>query len=65
MLAAHEAELGTCWVMYFDPHKTAELFTLPEHIIPVAMLPIGYPKDDAVPSDRHNSRFDSEKILLK
>ena len=53
MLAAHDLGLGTCWVMYFDPAKTAELFALPENIVPVAMLPIGYPADDAVPAGVH------------
>ena len=65
MLAAHDLGLGTCWVMYFDPAKTIELFDLPENIVPVAMLPIGYPADNARPSKLHDSRFDIEEILLK
>jgi len=27
-----------CWVMYFDPMKTKELFELYDEIVPVAML---------------------------
>ena len=63
MLAAHELGLGTCWVMYFDPAKTSELFGLPENIAPVAMLPMGYP--DAAPSDKHEQRAASDEFLLK
>jgi len=64
MLAAHALGLGTCWVMFFDPAKTVALFSLPEHIVPVAMLPIGYPAADAVPSQGHGQRFEVGKTLL-
>ena len=64
MLAAHEIGLGTCWVMYFDPAKTVELFVLPDNIVPVAMLPIGWPADDAAPADKHEQRFPLGEILL-
>ena len=64
MLAAHDLGLGTCWVMYFDPAKTAELFALPKNIVPMAMLPIGYPADDTSPSERHHERVALNQILL-
>ena len=64
MLVAHAAGLGTCWVMYFDPAKTTELLCLPENIVPVAMLPIGYPADDAAPAERHEQRLPLKKLLL-
>ncbi|MDR0889925.1 MAG: nitroreductase family protein [Oscillospiraceae bacterium] len=62
MLQAHDLGLGTCWVMYFDPAKVAEQFALPEHIVPVAILPIGYPVDDAAPAP--TKRFGVENMLL-
>ncbi|MCL1817269.1 MAG: nitroreductase family protein [Clostridiales bacterium] len=65
MLAAQEVGLGTCWVMYFDPAKLAELFALSENIVPVALLPIGYPAKDAVPADLHEQRLPLNEILLK
>jgi len=64
MLAAHEIGLGTCWVMYFDPAKIVELLALPDNIVPVAMLPIGWPADDAAPADKHEQRFPLGEILL-
>ncbi|MDR0325058.1 MAG: nitroreductase family protein [Oscillospiraceae bacterium] len=64
MLAAHEAGLGSCWVMYFDPAKTSELFALPENVVPMAFLPIGYPAKDAVPTQPYDQRFALEQILL-
>jgi nitroreductase len=65
MFAAQELGLGTCWVMYFNPAKTAELFNLPENIVPVAMLLVGYPAGDAVPAAEHSDRLALDKILIK
>lgn len=41
-LAATSIGLGTCWVCNFDVEKCVALFEWPEHIRPVALLPIGY-----------------------
>ena len=61
MLEAADLGLGSCWVARFaraDAHRT---FELPENIVPVALLPIGYAAEDAVPSPRHESyKADSE-----
>ena len=64
MLAAHELGLGTCWVMYFDPVKTRESFSLAQNIIPVAFLPIGYPAEDASAAYGHAHKQLLDKILL-
>ena len=64
MLAAHDLGLGSCWVMYFNPAKTIELFALPDTIAPVAMLPVGYPAKDAAASEGHYDRLPLEKTLF-
>jgi nitroreductase len=64
MFAAHEAGLGSCWVAHFDPAKLSELFALPENIVPIALLPIGYGADDAKPAAMHTNRNELEKTLL-
>jgi nitroreductase len=53
MLEATDLGLGSVWVMHFDPAKLRELFALPDSIIPVAVLPMGYPAPDAEPNPRH------------
>ncbi|GHV07359.1 nitroreductase [Clostridia bacterium] len=64
MLATHEQGLGSCWVAHFDPAKLTELFALSENIVPVALLPIGYPVDDAKPAAMHTAKNKLEDILL-
>ena len=42
-LGATAMGLATCWVCNFDPTVITSAFNLPEGIVPVAILPIGYP----------------------
>lgn len=42
-LAAADNGLGTCWVAAFDPGKVSAAMGLPDHIEPLALLPIGFP----------------------
>lgn len=42
-LQAAELGLGTCWVCAFDAQKCSQVLGLPDHIEPIALLPLGYP----------------------
>jgi nitroreductase len=64
MLESVDIGLGSVWVMYFDPSKLRELFELPDNIIPVALLPVGYPAPDAEPSPRHFEKKLLEDLIL-
>jgi len=44
-LAAVEEGLGTCWIGSFYPEKVRELCGIPEDIVIVELLALGYPKD--------------------
>ncbi len=55
MLEIANLGLGATWVGYFDAKVMSKTFNLPENIIPVALLPAGYP--DAAPSPRHAERL--------
>jgi nitroreductase len=43
LLAAHASGLGTCWVGAFDDQKVSSILNLPDHIKPIAIIPMGYP----------------------
>ncbi|NVO11816.1 MAG: nitroreductase family protein [Bacteroidales bacterium] len=45
MLAATDNGLATCWVCKFDVMKCSSILELPAHITPIALIPLGYPKD--------------------
>lgn len=44
-LAATSVGLGTCWVCNFDPEILRANFHIPTHLEPIAILPVGYPKN--------------------
>ncbi len=56
MLEAVNLEIGSTWVLYFDPLKVIEAFDLPKNIKPYCLLPIGYPAIDSVPAEMHFQR---------
>ena len=71
MLEATNLGLGTTWVGSFSPEKLVEVYEIPENLVPVAILPIGYPSEEATPSKLHFQRNEIEdfvywnKILIK
>jgi 5,6-dimethylbenzimidazole synthase len=42
-LAARAEQVGVGWVSILDPLELARLLALPEHVVPVAYLCVGYP----------------------
>lgn len=44
-LQAAELGLGTCWICNFDVIACREVLQLPNHIEPVALIPLAYPAD--------------------
>lgn len=64
LLAAHDFGLGAVWIgihpMKEIMEPVSEYFNLPEHIIPVSMVSIGYPAEKV----EAENRFNKEKIHL-
>jgi nitroreductase len=56
LLAAHGLGLGACWIGAFDSAKVARELNLPEHLVPVAILPIGHPAES--PKERRKRSDD-------
>ena len=54
MLQAADLGVGSCWVGYFNPDKVSEVLGLPENITVTALLPIGYPAENAEPLPLHS-----------
>jgi len=64
MLEATNLGLGSTWVGHFDPEAIIEKFALPNNIIPVAILFLGYPHEDSTPHMYHNTRFERSKTVF-
>lgn len=64
MLEIHALGLGTTWVGHFDVDRVKEFFELPEHLVPVAILPLGYPKKDCMPHALHSKRNDMNQSVF-
>jgi len=47
MLAAAHEGLGTCWVGAFESQPVKELLAIPDDVEIAAIIPIGFPVDDA------------------
>ena len=58
MLEAWEQGIGSCWVGAFAADSVREALSLPETIRVTALLPLGYPADDAEPAAIHTTYRD-------
>ena len=64
ILQAWDIGIGSCWVQYFDPKKTKEVFNLPDNLTPVTFLPLGYASDDCKTSRNHGNRVPINDLLF-
>jgi len=55
-LQACELGLGTCWIGAFEEDEARKILNIPEHVRPVAMIPLGYP--DQLPSKKLRKSLD-------
>ena len=65
MLAAWELGIGSCWVGYFNAADVSRVLELPENIVVTAMLPIGYPAENAEPLALHSSFRDRDDTVTE
>lgn len=64
ILEATNLGLGSVWVRYFDVSQVQKEFNLPENIIPICLMPIGYAADDYKESPLHNQRKELSETTL-
>ena len=56
LLEVQNLGLGATWVAFFDPYKLSEQFPEENFGKLIALFPVGYPNEDAHPSDNHYLR---------
>ena len=63
MLQAADLGLGTTYVGMFEPEKLRAAFPELEGLVPIALLPLGYPAEGAHPSRLHADRKPMEELV--
>jgi len=53
MMCAQDLGLSSCWITYFDPKIVRTEFNIPDNLIPINILVIGYGADEPQSPDRH------------
>ena len=51
--------LGACWISAFNEGEVSKILKLPPYIIPIAIIPVGYPKGDI----EYTSRIDTNQLI--
>ena len=64
MLEIADLGLATTWVGAFNHQKARELFDIPEYLVPVALLPVGYAADEVEPHPWHFKRFEMDHTVF-
>lgn len=63
MLEAADLGLGSCWVGMFNEDEVKSVLHLPEQVRIRALLPVGYPAEDSVPSQMHSACREMEDMV--
>ena len=63
MLEIHDLGLGSTWVGWFDSPALKAAFPEMEPYEMVALLPVGYPAEDAEPSPRHTQYKPKDELV--
>lgn len=59
MLEAASLGLGSVWICYFRPDILRSEFNIPENLIPVNILAVGYPSDNFAPQSKKRNSIES------
>ena len=65
MYEAEELGVHSIWIRGFDSKTVVDTFGLPEHMIPVMMLGLGYPNDRAKANGWHYKRKPIEDFVTE
>lgn len=58
-LKAYELGLGSCWIGAFNEDDLRDVLQLPARLVPVAVIPVGYTKENPVIPKRRDDYYHS------
>jgi nitroreductase len=65
MMCTQDLGLSSCWITYFDPAIVRKQFNIPDGIIPVNILVIGYSSEKPQSPDRHSQTRKPLNTIVK
>ena len=65
MYEAEELGIHTIWIRGFDSQTVSEAFGLPDNMVPVMMLGLGYPAAQSKPNAWHYQRMPIEEMAAE
>ena len=65
MLQAKDINVGSTWIMNFMADVICQEFSLPDNIIPVALLVMGYESEDVKINPRHYQKKNIDDLTIK
>lgn len=65
MLMAASLGIGSCWVGYFNADEVRRALDLPESVVVTALLPLGYPSENASPAAFHTQYRDKKETVTE
>lgn len=63
MLEATNLGIDSLWIRLFDGNILRKEFNIPENLIPVCLLAIGYKKEECIPSKLHSIRKEIKELV--
>ena len=63
MLAATNVGINNIWIGNFEPDIIKEKLNIPDNLVAVSLLPLGYKTDDFEPSPMHTTRKNIEELV--
>jgi nitroreductase len=61
VLTAQELGIGSCWIGWFSEKRVKEILKIPKEQEVIALLTLGYPKEDHIP--HHKGRKSKDEIF--
>ena len=65
LLAAYDAGVDTAWLGIFEPEKVQEIFDLPENMMPIAFIDLGFRTDDYKGNPSHGQKNPMETMVTR
>lgn len=65
LLAACDVGVDSAWIGVFDPEKTRRIFGLPERIVPICFIDLGFRTEDYPGNPTHNQRNPMEQMAIR